>query len=62
MNSQNIAKKTAKKSVAKKAAKKGVKAKRKHKDTLFRDLFGVKNVALELYNAISGTKYGPEPT
>jgi len=40
-------KKTAKKSVAKKAAKKGVKAKVKHKDTLFRDLFGVKNVALE---------------
>ena len=60
MNSKNIAKKTAKKSVAKKAAKKGVKAKVKHKDTLFRDLFGAKNAALELYNAISGTKYGPE--
>ena len=48
------------KKTAKKAAKKGVKAKIKHKDTLFRDLFGVKNAALELYNAISGTNYGPE--
>jgi len=45
------------KKAVKKGAKKGVKAKRKHKDTLFRDLFGVKSVALELYNAIKGTNY-----
>jgi len=59
MNSKVSAKKAVKKAV-KKGAKKGVKAKRKHKDTLFRDLFGVKSVALELYNAIKGTNYGSE--
>jgi len=68
MNSRDSVRKTAKKGAAKKtvkksdkkAAKKGAKAKRKHKDTLFRDLFGVKAAALELYNAISGTHYGPD--
>jgi len=40
--------------------KKRVTAKRKHKDTLFRDLFGEESAALELYNAIEGTNYGPE--
>jgi len=40
--------------------KKWVTAKRKHKDTLFRDLFGEESTALELYNAIEGTNYGPE--
>jgi len=44
----------------KKIAKKSVKAKIKHKDTLFRDLFGAKSAALELYNAITGANYGPE--
>jgi len=53
MNSNVSAKKTVKKNApksVKKSVKKGVKAKRKHKDTLFRDLFGVKSAFLELYN------------
>jgi len=55
MNSKTGVKKSVKKS-----AKKGVKAKIKHKDTLFRDLFGAESAALELYNAITGANYGPE--
>jgi len=35
-------------------------AKIKFKDTLFCDLFGKEGPALELYNAIEGTNYGPE--
>ncbi|GBU20160.1 hypothetical protein R80B4_00035 [Fibrobacteres bacterium R8-0-B4] len=59
MNRKIGAKKIAKK-ITKKSVKKSVKAKRKHKDTLFRDLFGTEGAALELYNAVNGTNYGPE--
>lgn len=36
------------------------KINREYKDTVFRKLFSEKENALELYNAINGTNYGPE--
>jgi len=43
-----------------KRAKRSIKVNKKYKDTLFKKLFGKESAAVELYNAIEGTDYGPE--
>jgi len=55
MNPKNDAKKS-----VKKRAKRSFKVNKKYKDTLFKKLFGQEHAAVELYNAIEGTNYGPE--
>jgi len=55
MNPKNDAKKS-----VKKRAKRSIKVNKKYKDTLFKKLFGQERAAVELYNAIEGTNYGPE--
>jgi len=41
-------------------AKRSIKVNKKYKDTLFKKLFGKESAAVEVYNAIEGTNYGPE--